>query len=720
MTMKQILTVGLALTVSPIFAVNLYFKNGDDKSWECQDNWYGDEACTSPVSTLPVGGDCVTIVRGADCEVGASVSVPGGSIKILETASLTLTGGTVQTRRVDGANPKCWGALTVYGSLVMESGALDLYDFSIQARGHVELKNGTLKVSNVFNNIAANTGTTGFYLSKDVVVSAGTAIGYGAPGGVIADLAESPTFPHDTYVRVPSGDQTMGTLLVTNSALTIYGLDVTYHSSSSVCRTGIVEVVDSTLMVTGGVRFCKANASAGADNGEIIIRDKGAVLVPVWTEIGAANPEKKSIITVMSGGVLATSSVNPDVSPEDFASSKVATLKIFGDTALDVLGGSVYAADAFYVCGGAKVNLSAGLIRSGNLYAGYEGVDKGDVEVCLTGGSLVMTKYKGDAASNLCIGGGATANAEGAPTTFTISGGVITNLYDGAGTVYLGGNKNGHRSRLEISGTGTIDGRHSSTRQPYLKVLSRDTSELSIKGDACSVNFNELQKGEFNLLVEYILDKSPNHIAPLHLWRKNVSAGRTGDLRLRLDGGVLLTTNTQFTILKQMNIDLSDADYDSKPDARLWNVEKTAKREVSATLTDALASIAVRRGGSYKPVEALPMGSVDLVVGSTNRIRSVSVNLALVDSQGATLGGDDRALLVANLHAAGYAAELTESGVVIVFQSDELRANAVHRFVWDFTRYGGIRNLNATEDVRVSALDVTCESVDTGLILIFR
>jgi hypothetical protein len=198
------------------------------------------------------------------------------------------------------------------------------------------------------------------------------------------------------------------------------------------------------------------------------------------------------------------------------------------------------------------------------------------------------------------------------------------------------------------------------------------------------------------------------HLSPLRL---GSSGYRCGHLRVRLDGGVLLSATNAFVVMKKRSGTFTDTrNYLSLPDTSLWATSLVSgATEATIALTGKQADLAMH-GQQSATFGAVPMGYVAVGNLTTNLLIELVVRLRATAADGSALTTEGLNALVGGLVGAGYTNSAAEaSGIynlkVAVPQESVVPGGAC--FAWDFTRTAGIKSVGVvTTNALVSAVSV--------------
>jgi hypothetical protein len=332
------------------------------------------------------------------------------------------------------------------------------------------------------------------------------------------------------------------------------------------------------------------------------------------------------------------------------------------------VGGSVPTSDA-RINNGGIAEISSGITNCNTINMG--GGDYGTLRV--SGG--ILTRLEVSNQSYMYYVGGASANS--GPGTFIQTGGVWTNDTN----IYLARYSTNHVGRYEISG-GIL---YSPIRD--LNIPKTRVAEFRLTGSAPDVTFRALNSGTNEFLLEFVLDKSPEHLAPIKF---TGGAYRCGHLRVGMDGGVVLSQTNAFTLMKWLSANPSlSYDYLSRPDSNMWveSLTTVSPRKSLITLSDGYKQADLGIGGTTSAIFAeRAMGHVTVANISTNRLLGLVVRMAVNEQ------AENVTNLVEDMIAAGYTNSVVESSgsydLKLVIPLEYVVDKSVISssiFAWDFT-----------------------------------
>ena len=502
--------------------------------------------------------------------------------------------------------------------------------------------------------------------------------------------------------------------------------------------TGTVAVVNATVAFTNCYDVYRFPDQGMANCSATIDVDGGRAWFPNYTSTkpslklsNASDADNGSRIlldirnksTVLVGGAFDAAAFADDTIWDSFAPSKIN----YND---------------LYIYNGATVRVSGGstLKVKRQLYGGPGGrlvIDGGTVECWYLGTACLKSAYystpyvidmKGgvlcsldNSAQNptpLRIGGDSyntENNGNMPPVVFTQTGGVVSN----ASKVVAIGEMSAHNVvRAVIAGGSFGPGTTVSAGSAF--------TELRFKGSAYDGQLAILSAK--NALVEYVLDKSPAHIKKVYV--SGQKAYVTGNLRVALDGGVLLTEETSFLLLEKKSgtgRDLTYNDtqaYDSRPDGVLWTAAlDAAKLKVTATMSEPIGTVAANESSLALP-QAVSRGSVALTGLKTGEDLKVAMKVRTAAGGEPTAG--ELESLVAGLVQAGYtnstAASSSEYNLTAVIPGEFVTSSS-ERFAWDFT-VNSVRDIaegrEAETKASVAGFSVTSGEIERGFYIFIR
>ncbi len=418
---------------------------------------------------------------------------------------------------------------------------------------------------------------------------------------------------------------------------------------------------------------------------------------------------------------------------ELYASTSI-NLSIGDGAYMHIDGGTVRVADRLSPCGGGTIVLDSGDLRMKRLFT-YPGSLVRPARVEVNGGRFICEQ------SRMYLGRDANKsdayNMNMPSIDFVQTGGVVSNAY---AEIELGGVSTNGTVRYEISG-GELG------VNTYFIILTNGVAEVAKKGSSAKTMITGFDVGETtgaqnDFLLEYIFDSSMEHIIPWTFIDGNKGV-RCGNLRLRLDGGAMMSSNTTFnlmvldpywtgteefkfygTFLKFNNSSEKTQNFRTLPDASLWSVGLSDDAyTVYATLADPLATFSGTSGTLDLSSSPQPMGSVE-VGGLSSSLRSWTAQLKVAAADGTALSETELESLADDLCEAGYtnsyASASSEYNLVVEMTPDML-PTGTGRFVWDFTRTESARTADSvTTNAVVLAISTEGLAISPGTFILFR
>lgn len=684
-------------------------------------------------------GACVTNCR-------TRVGVTSGTPKEGCVARLVINDGASFVKEAGSGDGKGTEFTTYEGSEIIQKGGLVWSDVneSFSSRGFYDQQGGTnsaniIQIANATYD--PETFTTyhlhqGAYLDMpSFMVSAGTAILQGdwnKTGQVGRGLTQF-------YAGgVGNSNGRILFLSVTNTLSS--GLYVGTHSSQVRQNpTGVVDFVNAEMT------FAKSPsvATSNGQNGRGVLRFDNS---RIWAKAGidlldntafTARGGRTAYLAVTNGANVATMAAaftgNPwTCSDADFfawQAGQGASVGSYFYPGSEVLveNGTYRVSDRIFF-GGGKVRIgNKGKMACYRFYSTAsttaKTVDSGEI-IVEDGGEFYVH------ASDFCFGppNQAAMGPYVGDQTFRLRGGRVTLP---SGMIKLGASEN--TTRFEVSG-GTLD------PNTVFFYNVPGSVEVAFKGSSYTADISGVytnKTGGFvkdDVLLEFTLDKSPNHIQAVNYSGSNAGGTytprRCGNLRVKLDGGILVTDRDQFTLLttSHKNSTFNDfggaGDFLSLPDANLWEEVLSSNSRTCSVQLVAATCAAKWDEDAIALAKPLPMGSVELSNVSTNKMKELCVGLSVKAADGSALGDDALAALKDNLVAAGYTNSVCEAGaaynLTAVIPPDAI-GNGNRRFVWDFTETKGIKTIDTVvTNALVTALSFRSCPLHTGMTLIFR
>ena len=520
------------------------------------------------------------------------------------------------------------------------------------------------------------------------------------------------------------------------------GVYIGTHSSQTRNNpTGIVDFVDSEI------RFNSATLSIATKNGVngrgIVRFDNSRALVPAGITLldvdalTVRNGRTASLVVSNKANLALMSSSfggNPwTCTDADFFAWQAGGGASIGFTmypGADVLveNGTMRVGDRFYFGGG---TLRIGRNGKFACYRSYSTATTtaktvGSGEIILEdGGELYV--HSGDfSIGPLFNNAGAAPNV--CDQTFRMRGGTMTLP---AGMMKLG--VSGNTTRFELSG-GTMP------TNAILLCMASGSVEISFKGSSYAADISAIGTNSTSSLVsddmmlEFVLDKSTQHIRPVNMSGANnggrYAPRRCGNLRVKLDGGILVTDRDEFPIMTTSHNNSTftafggAGDFVSLPDPALWEeVLSSNSRTCSVRLVSTDLAADWNEGVVTMPAP-MAMGSLCLQNVSTNNMREMMIAMSLNAPDGSSLGADALTALKDGLVAAGYTNSICDVAspynLTAVVPADAI-GSGNRRFAWDFTETKGIKTIGAVvTNAVLTEVAFKPHLVKSGLRIIFR
>ena len=708
---------------------------------------YWDDPANWPNNTLPTASDDVQIGANQTAIVTNGVTVQVKTINIKAYANshgtLRLDGGTINNTVINVGTEKTLAEVgentavlelndgTIYSSNTSGTGRQRL---TIGSAGHLIQNGGTVKpydmsVSGLYDHVGgtnavtgaavyiavATTENTGYHPHPGAVVTG--VIAYNAPGGVIDEACDLSS----ATVEVPNGNKLNGSLEFRDvSGVTLGNFWPTYHTSDRQSMTGTVSFVRSSVTVKAMPNEQNYGRITGISRAEILL-DASTNLWTQYTILPGSSDDvaagrTRFLVAVTNGSLLAVASALPAT----YSNGKGLVL---GRASHLLVDDGTVCAQYLRTGPGSHVELVSGTISTWGLDGG-SGTEPALIEVK---GGLFQYSNNG---KPFAIGGDGSSTAKaGNSVVLRQTGGTVD---PSNATIILGSALTSGYGRYELAG-GTL------APNSYIEIKASGCGEFSIQGAAPVATTKQINASDYDFLMEYVLQREAPHIATLEMSRKGY---RCGHLRVRLDGGVLLTTTNEFALLRAtgsttlLNGDAPNHDYSSYPNAALWNTTLSAdSRTAGVSFTEPLATLAPQ--ATYAPATPASAGSVTLAPGlPSEKIISAAVKLALTAPDGTALSAEALAAFADALTKAGYegsavldndpAYQLSVGLPVTGFSAEGTPV----RFAWDFSEAPSIRAISAaiaagegtapaaTALVTALAFDARLES--NGTVVVFR
>lgn len=665
---------------------------------------------TGDHSTYPTGTDAgIKINSGHAVTLDTAVQIKnfnlnsGGSLDV-SAGGLTSYGNESWNISDGGLFLMSGGSLVIDAStgLGLPAGSSDAVRFRMSGGALVTVKSGVNLNGGTFE---VNGGSFGKTMRFHIPSSAG-----GNGRLLFKDVKMAPQFK---YFYLGCNDN--GTLSGATGTVAVVNATVAFTNCYDVYRfpdQGMANC-SATIDVDGGRAWfpnytstkpsLKLSNALDADNGSRIlldIRNKSTVLV---------------------GGAFDAAAFADDTIWDSFAPSKrnYNDLYIYNGATVRVSDGSTLKVmRQLYGGPGGRLVIDGGTVQcfyfgttcpKTTAYSTPYVVDMTDGVLCATDGSSgAALKIGGDSYD-------ATNDSNMGPVVFNQAGGIVSNATK---SVKIGIGSAQNVVRYNVSGGSFDPGTTVSAGSAF--------TELRFKGSAYDGQLAILSAK--NALVEYVLDKSPAHIKKVYV--SGQKAYVTGNLRVALDGGVLLTEETSFLLLEKKSgtgRDLTYNDtqaYDSQPDGVLWTTAlDAAKLKVTATMSEPIGTVAANESSLALP-QAVSRGSVALTGLKTGEDLKVAMKVRTAAGGEPTAG--ELESLVAGLVQAGYtnstAASSSEYNLTAVIPGEFVTSSS-ERFAWDFT-VNSVRDIaegrEAETKASVAGFSVTSGEIERGFYIFIR
>ena len=753
--------IAALVTLCHAAAITSTAEGGD---WNSPDSWAGESS--------PTAGDTANILGSATMTVSAGETVTNVFILLYRDASggaqLNIASGACVTNcRVRFGVASGTPAENATSRVVLEPGGLFVKDSSSNEfttyAGNVFEQRGGLVQSDVNESFSAESlydqkgGTnrasiiqisaatfapetfTNYYLHSGARLDIGSFMVSGGTALMEGDwnTTASPGERGATQFYAGGVGDSFGRLLfsgVTNEIST--ALYAGCHSSQTRQNpTGVVDIVNSEIVLAAAPIL----ASSKGTNGQGVMRLDNSRLQSYATfalldasAMTALNGRTASLVVLNNSNLAVVSkgfSGDPWTSSDDDFFSQTDSVGFYVYPGSDVFigDGTMRVRDRIFFAGGRVRIGRGGRLACNRFYSTAPTTQKtvGSGELVIEDGGELYVK-QGD----FCFG--PPNNASMGPyvcdQTLRLKGGTITLP---TGYVKLGAT--GNTTRLEVSG-GTLPSK------TVLWYMVPGSVEVAFKGSAYTADISGVHTntaGGFtsnDVLLEFTLDKSPQHIRAVNMSGSNgggtYTPRRCGNLRVKLDGGILFTDRDEFALLttSHNNSTFNDyggaGDFVSLPDATLWEeVLSSNSRTCSVRLASTELATSWEDGSLVLP-EAMPMGSIQLSGISTNYMGELKVSMSVTAADGSALGADALASLKDGLVAAGYSNSTCSVGAQYNLTA-AVPADAIgdgdRRFVWDFTETKGIKTVNTVvTNAVLSAVSFNAQPRYKGFQIIFR
>jgi hypothetical protein len=695
-------------------------------------NSSGDGAFNSPSTwggtAVPAIGDTVVVKNGHTVTFSDGCAFTNGKITVSSGGVFAMSGGTVTgtTVAVNGTFRHSGGTFT-RGAEISVSGASSFWEMTGGTNSAKSFSTGNLRD---MTTVCAR--LSGGYFAPVTLIHEGRRIS--VEGGCKTGLSVSWQIPQNA-----TDSSAVSFVGNTNYFSGIFALG-SGGNSTRYATTGHVDVVNSELVFTNSIAYPPAARSTAEGrfslvNSRVWHLNSLEVSSGVKTTNGSTyglEVGPGSQLVVGGSGIDSEETPIWDVPNSTLFASASRNLWVGNNAVFRQTGGRVRVADRFFLAAGAKVEITGGSLETKRVFTGY-GYTEPDINISMSGGAWTMT------GSAMYLGRDANNNSSIVPSIyFHHTGGMITNAW--AGQIELGGCSTNGVVRY------VLDGGELGKNTVFL-INTNNVAEIVMKGSASKpmiggFTINSSTGGQNNFLLEYLFDSSEEHISP---WTFILgSATRCGNLRLRPDGGVMVTATNKFTLmkldpywdgtgemkffgtfLKLNNGNAKTQNFRSLPDPSLWTVSLSEDAySVYATLAEPVASFGGMSGTADFSASPLPMGSVELSNVRKGNLKTWFARLKVTGADGGALAPEKLESLADALVAAGYtnsSASASSEYNLTVGVPPELMASGKTRFVWDFTRTESARTVDAVKtNALVVAVSAVAEPVVTGLKIIMK
>jgi hypothetical protein len=715
--MKKVLAVVWAIA-EVVSAADLTWQGpvGSDGAWNTTNYWSGNAVPTAVDKAYIQGGRVAVVGEGTTVE-GTAIYVANGNNG---TGALRLDGGVLTNVQMFVGNgnttPANTARLEIVSGAYVSSNALTLgnssgYAFASMSGGMVSNRNlnltGNLSrfVQSGGTNMAGPYNSAGGEGAIEIRSNAGKYSEYVLEGGVLRAIAGAQNVLYcgrgtgglgklrvsgASQLIVPGGiffpidTQALGEGYFTQCTNVMPAVNIANGGNLRHSYTGTVSMTECyitvpSVTVAGGTS--NSYARILVDGGRLWVSNDLTLCANTDVPLG-----KRAILTVTNSATLLVSLA------ADPALSASKDLFVGNGGELWVLGGTVLVADRFRMGAGGRFEMTDGVFRPKRVCS--------DGGAFTTPGVFYMRGGLFNPQTSFIVGGNEntlSTSYSQIPVTFYQTGGVVSNT-----AVVLAHASTNAVSRYEISGGALA---------PNLafQINTNGVAELCVKGSASDLTMSYIYDPyASSFLLECVLDRSLGHLSPL---RCGSSGYRCGHLRVRLDGGVLLSATNAFAVMKKRSGTFTDTrNYLSVPDAGLWATSLVAgATEAAITLAGKQADLALR-GQQSATFGAVPMGYVTVGNITTNLLIELVVRLRATAADGSALTTEGMNALVGGLVGAGYthsAAEVSGIYNLKVAVPPESVVPGDSCFAWDFTRTAGIKTIGTvTTNALVSAVSV--------------
>lgn len=711
--------------------------------WNSPDSWAGGESPTAGDNANILGSATMTLSAGEtvtnvfislyrDASGGAQLNIASGACVTNCCVRFGVASGTPAENATSRVVLEPGGLFvkdsssneftTYAGNVFEQRGGLVQSDVneSFSAKSLYDQKGGTNRASIIQISAAtfAPETFTNYHLHSGARLDIGSFMVSGGTALMEGDwnTTASPGERGATQFYAGGLGNSFGRLLfsgVTNEISTV--MYAGCHSSQTRQNpTGVVDIVNSEIVIA----TAPVLASNTGTNGRGVMRLDNS-RVHSYENITLLDGSAMTALNGRTASLVVTNNSILAIIPNDFAydpwtcsdseffayypahktQSRGLTVNPGGDVFIE--NGIVRVSDRIFV-GGGRIRIGRGgrlacyrFFSHSPSTVGVKTVGTGEI-VVEDGGELYVNT------GDFCIGpvSGNAKESNVCDQTLHMKGGTL-NLP--AGMIKLGASNN--TTRFEVSG-GTLPS------NAVLLYMVPGSVEVAFKGSAYTADISGVSTntaGGFtydDVLLEFTLDKSPRHIRAVNMSGSNNGGRyvprRCGNLRVKLDGGILVTDRDEFALLTTSHKNSSfnafggAGDFVSLPDPHLWEeVLSSNSRTCSVRLVSTELTANWKNGVVTLP-SAMSMGSIQLANVRTNNMSELKVQMSVTAADGSALGADALSALRDGLVAAGYTNSVCSVGetynLTAAVPSDVI-GNGDRRFVWDFTETKGIKTV---------------------------
>jgi hypothetical protein len=685
--------------------------------WNVAENWYDDE--DGNIKRLPREGDFCYVGPGQVCivpegcnisdlsisigrrdmGVGTLITKPGCKISRCAIEVAQVAGTVTATDKnallqIDGGDfEKINLKFLSYGKILQNAGNFSCTNqFNVPNNSTYEFNAGTNNSQKIYVSSSAPTNHPSIVANKDAVFGSDCSSFVMCGGGNYFTGCKFLNTSIPIVVAQNSKDNVYAKFFNFTNKLNTIQIAVTGHNRNS--YTGTVDIVNSDITCSQCLQLAGQTSSYAVLNiydSKLWLPkfDDGSSCADENPNIRKINIFGDSFITIGDNG----NSTWYERDDDAFFSSASRNWHIPAGGEVSIYGGLVRVSDRLFLFPNATLNIYGGEVRVKRIFTKV-GLN-GDKEYAKPFNLNVYNDGKLKVIGDCSIGGDLNSNVMSpCEVVVSLNGGLVE-----ASSIKLATRSTNQIQRLIFNG-GTC------AQNTSLNVQKDRLVSITQKGSVSPDIAGFLFSGEVqDFIMEFVLDKSPNHLMPIRMWNDRGYACRTGHLRVRLDGGVMVSSRDTFdimtipesqnaTFLKFANSlgnmdNIQTHDFLSVPDTSLWktNLSENA-RTVSISLAEPLAAVSWR--GTSVDFSAAPkaMGNISLSNISTNNCLQWEVKMHLVDTDGNNLSDTKLDEILNGFIKAGYVNSeiITEDGAnikLVVSPEDMPLGNA--RFVWDMT-----------------------------------